>query len=150
VLKRRPLAVMLLSSCLSATAFAGAAPVGEKTTAPAGEDADGLAAGRELTRQLYEGQLDEVYTRLSDDFRTEMTREQLAATRQSIVDRLGAEQRVTRESARIEGEYLVYRRHAAFSGHDGTIEVVWAFRPDGKVGGFFVRDLADAPPGGSR
>jgi len=103
----RPFGPLLLL-CVAGAAFAAApgpapnepAPKPPATKAPAApapapgsaDNEDGLAAGRELTRQFYAGELDAVLGRLSDEFRAEMPREKLEAARKSVVEPPPAQQ----------------------------------------------------------
>ena len=129
------LVVALALSTLLLAAPAAAQPADD----PSAADAQALETGRRLTAEFYRGELETLVAGFSTEMRESMPVEQLAVMRRSLQETLGDEIEILDEQIRSQQGYSVYRRVAKFEKHDGEVEVLWALRVDGKVGGFFVR-----------
>ncbi len=140
------LAALLALVALLAVPAAVAAPPpqGRDAAAPSADPA--MTSGRELTTAFYRGELADVHQRFSAEMKQQIPLEDLQGFLKQVGEQMGVEQEVLDERVEDRGEYRVYARRARFEKFPEEVVVLWAFRPDGEVGGFFIRPAEPPAP----
>jgi Peptidase family M23 len=104
-----------------------------------------LERGRQHTAWFYEGRLDDIWTRLSEDFRKQLqSQENLAAFRATSQASLGKEREMVNEVARHDRGLDIYTRTIRVTSVDALIEIMWAWDAGGTITGFLIRPAAKA------
>lgn len=102
-----------------------------------------LARGRTLSEWFYGRDFGKLFKAFSDAYKTDLSRDELAALRRRVETQLGAETRVEREDVIRSGNLSVYTRTAEFSEFGLFVAVKWSLGPDGNVQSFSVRPRQD-------
>jgi len=107
-------------------------------------DSAKLATGRTYARWFHEGRTDTLWSLMSPGMRQRVqSAAQLAAFRQSVSGRAGAETEVVSESAtEREGGLTVYERVSRFATAPAPLQMTIATTADGTIAGFAIRPQA--------
>lgn len=105
----------------------------------------GVDAVAAYTRQLYAGELDELYERFSDEFRAEFSRTQLQEFHDLVRDRFGNEVSLVSIQRKESGDYRAFARFAIFDGYDGVVQLKWILRSDDLIAGLELETSPKKP-----
>ena len=100
----------------------------------------GLEVVREYTRMFYDGQMEELRERFSEEMKAEFPPGRLQVMRERVREGLGEEIEVVGERSQARDEYRGFVRWARFSKHDGLIEIQWVLRQDDTISGFIIQE----------
>jgi len=109
------------------------------TAAPSAVDPAEFAAVREYTQMFYDGRLDELFDRFTDEMRQVVPRRQLEMIRDHAVETYGKETRVIGEDTQTKDDTRGFVRWARFDKTEDVIELQWFLKPDDRIAGFFIR-----------
>ena len=138
----RVITLLALAVVLIAPTVAQESPAAGESPKAVGESSV-IESGRRLTEQFYQGKLEDIHLAFSTEMKTEFPLERLAAVRDQVFDHLGPEIEVHDEQVREKNDYTVYRGLVSFEKRrSGKFEVLWTFRSDDLVAGFFIRDAS--------
>jgi hypothetical protein len=94
---------------------------------------------RRYTTMFYEGELEALYGKFSDEMKEVLPLGRLEALRQRVRSQYGEETEVLGEDSQQQDEYHGFVRWARFSNHDGVIEIQWILRDGDTIAGFFIQ-----------
>ena len=100
----------------------------------------GLEVVRRYTRMFYDGEMDELRARFSEEMQAEFPPGRLEVMRERVREGLGEETEIVGERSQSRDEYRGFVRWARFSKHDGVVEIQWVLRQDDTVAGFIIRE----------
>jgi hypothetical protein len=128
------------------TALALAAILGPALVLGQTPDPAALQEGRALTQRFYQGAIDEIASRLSDELADGIGGAAgLGMFREQVLAQLGEELEVVDERVSSVGADRVYHRSARFANFGGTIAVVWVLGAEDRITGFVIRPEEGAP-----
>jgi len=113
------------------TGLRGAARLA-KVVSPEWERVEGF------TKLFYEGDLEELYSNFSAEYREEFSIQDLTALRDNMRTQFGEEAEVVATRTEENQGYKAFFRAARFSGGDRLIEVAFVIGPDNSISGLFV------------
>lgn len=137
----RTLAVVSMLGALGACSTTSSQTAPTEAEKAAESDPAILEQGRELTRQFYDGELDALWARMSDEMKSGLQSvEALGQFREQVLSQIGTETEVLDEQTTTSPPHRVYIRTAKFSKAGSTPVIVqWAIGPDDEITGFFIR-----------
>jgi hypothetical protein len=98
-----------------------------------------VAAVAEYTRMFYEGRIEALHAKFSEEMQGVLSLEQLTAMYRNAVDNYGKETQVLAEDSDVKGDYRAFVRWARFDKTEEVIELQWILRPDDAIAGFYIR-----------
>lgn len=127
-----------LGACSTTSQQAAPATEAATESAPAPDPAT-VEHGRELTRLFYEGELETLWERMSEQMHEGFgSIEGLAEFREQVEVQAGNETEVIEERTAPHAPFMLYMRKASFTKVGMPILVQWAVDGEGKVFGFMV------------
>lgn len=105
-----------------------------------------VSKGRNYTAQFYKGELNDLYENFSEEMTEQMSIEDLRGFLRMVTNQLGVEKDILEENIREKDGYHIYTRRVTFTKVQIEALVMWAFRDDGTIGGFFIRPNSDGSP----
>jgi hypothetical protein len=134
----------------SATSAPAAAPPPAASSAAlssaAPSDAQLIALGRQLTDWWYLGQADSIYSRMSEDSRSKMPKEEFLDQRLQILARIGGETAVVEEKMTLrKGNRQYWRESKVDAMTEEAVVMRWVFSPEGQVIGLGINPKSRAP-----
>lgn len=133
------------TALLAALALAAAAPLAAQQPA----DSARMSLGRTYARWFQEGRTDTLWALFTPQMRGAVpSAERLAALRQSVTERAGAEGQVVSESAREVGQGVLYERVSRYATSPVPLRLTIATTAGGQIAGFGIRPATtgDAAP----
>ena len=98
-----------------------------------------FARVHEYTDLFYEGSLDVLYEKFSEEMREALSMTQFVRLHAHMRANFGKETSVVAEETQTKGDRRGFVRWAHFDNTDEIIEIQWILRPDDAVAGFFLR-----------
>jgi len=110
------------------------------TTKPVPELAvPGIETVREYTAQFYNGELESLFLKFSDEMQSVVPLDQLTGLHENVKAQYGEEVSVVHEDVQLKGDKRGFVRWANFDKTKEIIEVVWILNEDDTIAGFFIR-----------
>ena len=97
------------------------------------------ALGHRYTEMFYQGELDLLYQKFSDEMRGVLPLDKLSALYENAAKTYGKQSVVIAEDSKANESYRGFVRWARFDKTDEVIEIQWILRPDDTIAGFFIR-----------
>jgi len=94
---------------------------------------------REYTRMFYDGELEALHAKFSDEMKETIPLPKLLFMRSGTESQLGSETELLSEDIAEDGDYTGYRRRVRFAKSEEVYEVIWAMRDTDTIGGFMLR-----------
>ena len=130
-------------SSIPATAPSAKPPAGLSTTTPPpvpDVDPAELAAAHTYTKMFYDGKLDLLFAKFTEEMQTEIIpMERLNLIFEHVVTNYGAETRVIAEEKQARDDLRAFVRWARFDKTEEVIEVQWILKANDEIAGFYIR-----------
>ena len=115
------------------------APATTPPPQPPAIDPVALATVRKYTEMFYEGQLDLLHAKFSEEMRQTVPMEQINLMFEHAVTTYGTETGLIAEEMQTRDDYRAFVRWARFDKTEEIIEIQWILKQNDEIAGFFIR-----------
>jgi hypothetical protein len=108
----------------------------------------GIETANNYTRMFYDGELEKLHSKFSDEMKTVLSLDELTERRAQFAAQFGAESEVIHQESKIDGEFRAFVRWVRFENYPDIVGIEWILRKDDSIAGFYVRPAVegDAQP----
>ena len=105
----------------------------------------GLEKGRALTKSLYQGEVDPIWSKFSDEMKNLLKTKATFEQFQKQVKQSLPEEKILKETVQEVGDSTLYSRWAKFKSSTTPFLVQWSFKADGTITGMLVKPNQTPP-----